>query len=64
MPHAQAIEEAAAGRIPFWGGAIAYQGALKDRVLTNGRAHPDSYDVVERLVGRGRATPGPTCCRR
>ena len=49
VPHAQAVEEAAAGRIPFWGGAIAYQGALKDRVLTNGRAHPDSYDVVRRL---------------
>jgi asparagine synthase (glutamine-hydrolysing) len=49
VPHAQAIEEAAAGRIPFWGGAIAYQGALKDRVLTNGRAHPDSYDVVKRF---------------
>jgi asparagine synthase (glutamine-hydrolysing) len=49
VPHAQAIEEAAAGRNPFWGGAIAYQGALKDRVLTNGRPHPDSYDVVQRF---------------
>jgi asparagine synthase (glutamine-hydrolysing) len=49
VPHAQAIEDAAAGRIPFWGGAIAYQGALKDRVLTNGRAHPDSYRIVERF---------------
>jgi asparagine synthase (glutamine-hydrolysing) len=49
IPHAQALEEAAAGRIPFWGGAIAYQGALKDRLLTNGRPHPDSYEVVERL---------------
>ncbi|HEY7149569.1 MAG TPA: asparagine synthase (glutamine-hydrolyzing) [Gaiellaceae bacterium] len=49
VPHAQAIEEAAAGRIPFWGGAIAYQGALKERVLTNGRAHPDSYRVVKRF---------------
>jgi asparagine synthase (glutamine-hydrolysing) len=49
IPHAQALEEAASGRIPFWGGAIAYQGALKDRVLTNGRPHPDSYEVVDRL---------------
>jgi asparagine synthase (glutamine-hydrolysing) len=49
VPHAQAVEEAAAGRLPFWGGAIAYQGTLKERVLTNGRTHPDSYEVVERL---------------
>jgi asparagine synthase (glutamine-hydrolysing) len=49
VPHAQAIEDAAAGRIPFWGGAIAYQGALKERILTNGRAHPDSYRIVERF---------------
>jgi asparagine synthase (glutamine-hydrolysing) len=51
VPHAQALEEAAAGRLPFWGGAIAYQGSLKERVLTNGRAHPDSYDVVSRIWG-------------
>jgi asparagine synthase (glutamine-hydrolysing) len=49
VPHAQAVEEAAAGRLPFWGGAIAYQGELKERVLTNGRTHPDSHDVVARL---------------
>jgi asparagine synthase (glutamine-hydrolysing) len=49
VPHAQALEEAAAGRVAFWGGAIAYQGSLKERVLTNGRAHPDSYEVVSRL---------------
>jgi asparagine synthase (glutamine-hydrolysing) len=49
IPHAQALEEAASGRLPFWGGAIAYQGELKERVLTNGRAHPDSYGVVDRL---------------
>ena len=49
MPHAQAIADAAAGRLPFWGGAIAYQGELKERVLTNGRPHPDSYEIVERF---------------
>ena len=49
VPHAQALEEAAAGRLPFWGGAIAYQSSLKERVLANGRIHPDSYAVVERL---------------
>jgi asparagine synthase (glutamine-hydrolysing) len=54
VPHAQAIEEAAAGRVPFWGGAIAYQGALKERVLTNGRAHPDSYEIVERFWDEAR----------
>jgi len=48
VPHAQAIEDASAGRNPFWGGAIAYQGVLKERVLANGRAHPDSYELVER----------------
>jgi asparagine synthase (glutamine-hydrolysing) len=49
IAHAQAIEEAAEGRLPFWGGAIAYQGELKERVLTNGRRHPDSYAIVERF---------------
>jgi asparagine synthase (glutamine-hydrolysing) len=48
--HAQAIEEAAEGHLPFWGGAIAYQGALKELVLTNGHAHPDSYTIVERFL--------------
>jgi asparagine synthase (glutamine-hydrolysing) len=49
VPHAQAVEEAAAGRLPFWGGAIAYQGTLKESVVANGRSHPDSYEIVERL---------------
>lgn len=48
--HAQAIEDAAEGRLPFWGGAIAYQGALKELVLSNGRPHPDSYAIVERFL--------------
>jgi asparagine synthase (glutamine-hydrolysing) len=47
--HAQAIEQAAEGRSSFWGGAIAYHGELKERVLSNGRPHPDSYEIVERF---------------
>jgi asparagine synthase (glutamine-hydrolysing) len=50
--HAQAIADAAAGRQPFWGAAISYQGELKERVLANGYSHPDSYEVVERLWRR------------
>jgi asparagine synthase (glutamine-hydrolysing) len=49
IAHAQAIEDAAEGRLPFWGGAIAYQGELKERVLSNGRPHPDSYEIVQRF---------------
>ncbi len=50
--HAQAIADAAEGRVPFWGGAISYQGELKERVLANGRHHPDSYEIVDRLWRR------------
>jgi asparagine synthase (glutamine-hydrolysing) len=46
---AQQLAEAAAGRLPFWGGAIAWQGELKDQVLANGHARRDSYEVVDRL---------------
>src|SRR3954453_14189157 len=52
------LEESATGRLPFWGGAICWQGAIKDQVLTNGRVHPDSYEIVQRLwddAGRERA---------
>jgi len=49
VAHAEAIEQAAAGRRSFWGGAIAYHGDLKDRVLSNGHPHPDSYEIVERF---------------
>ena len=46
-PYAIAIAEAGQGRMPFWGGAICYRGAMKDRLLAaNGRRPPDSYDVV------------------
>jgi asparagine synthase (glutamine-hydrolysing) len=47
--HAEALEQAAEGRNSFWGGAIAYHGELKTRVLSNGRAHPDSYEIVQRF---------------
>jgi asparagine synthase (glutamine-hydrolysing) len=47
--HAQALEQAAGRRHAFWGGAIAYHGALKERVLANGRPYPDSYAIVERF---------------
>jgi asparagine synthase (glutamine-hydrolysing) len=45
--HALGVAEAAAGRLPFWGGAICYQGELKQRVLSGAdRPQPDSYDIV------------------
>jgi asparagine synthase (glutamine-hydrolysing) len=47
--HAQIFAEAASGRLPFWGGAICYQGDLKQQVLATGNGQPDSYEVVERL---------------
>jgi asparagine synthase (glutamine-hydrolysing) len=47
--HAQYVADAAAGRLPFWGGAIAWQGDIKDRVLANGHLRPDAYAVVEEL---------------
>jgi asparagine synthase (glutamine-hydrolysing) len=48
--HALQVAEAAAGRLPFWGGAICYQGVIKDRVLArNGSAVPDSYEIVRRF---------------
>ena len=47
--HAQIFADAAAGRLPFWGGAICYQGDLKQQVIANGHGRPDSYEVVDRL---------------
>jgi asparagine synthase (glutamine-hydrolysing) len=49
--HAQVFADAASGRLPFWGGAICYQGDLKKQVTANGHGRPDSYEVVERLWG-------------
>jgi asparagine synthase (glutamine-hydrolysing) len=58
--YATEIAEAASGRLPFWGGAICYRGALKERVLAaNGRVQPDSYDVVLRFWEQAeRERPG------
>lgn len=48
--HATSVAEAAAGRLPFWGGAICYQGAIKDRVIAhNGHVVPDAYEIVQRF---------------
>src|SRR3954453_13335079 len=59
------LEESATGRLPFWGGAICWQGAIKDQVLTNGRVHPDSYEVVQRLWSdAGRELPGADLYQR
>src|SRR5205807_7725015 len=47
------------GRLAFWGGFIAYEGALKREVTTNGRVQPDSYQIVERLWRQAEhALPG------
>ena len=46
--HAAYIADAAAGRQPFWGGAIAWQGDLKRGLLTGGGG-PDSYKIAERF---------------
>ena len=47
--HAQYVADAAAGRLPFWGGAIAWQGDVKDSVLANGHLRPDTYAIVDEL---------------
>jgi asparagine synthase (glutamine-hydrolysing) len=47
--YSRALRNIAEGRLPFWGGAIAYDGPLKSEVLRNGRADADSYEVVARF---------------
>jgi asparagine synthase (glutamine-hydrolysing) len=47
--HAQYVADAAAGRLPFWGGAICYTGELKREVLAGSGSRPDAYRVVQRL---------------
>jgi len=59
--HVQALREAAAGRLPFWGGAICYRGTIKERVMANGAdgGAPSSYDIVERFWDQAeRERPG------
>jgi asparagine synthase (glutamine-hydrolysing) len=47
--HAQYVADAAAGRLPFWGGAICYTGELKHQILAGNGNRPDAYRVVQRL---------------
>ncbi len=47
--HAQYVADAAAGRLPFWGGAICYTGELKRQILNGNGNRPDAYRVVSRL---------------
>ncbi len=64
--HAQVFAEAASGRLPFWGGAICYQGDLKQQVTANGHAAPGL--VRDRgaalATTRSASGPPPTCSRR
>ena len=46
---AQYVANAAAGRQPFWGGAICYTGELKRQILAGNGSRPDAYRVVARL---------------
>jgi asparagine synthase (glutamine-hydrolysing) len=58
--YAQLLSNAAARRRGFWGGAIVYQGDRKERVLRNGRVHPDSYALVDELWREAESrTPAP-----
>lgn len=57
--HAQYVADAAAGRLPFWGGAICYTGELKRQVLAGNGRRPDAYRVVQQLWDEAeRARPG------
>ncbi len=47
--HADYLANAAAGRLPFWGGAICYSGELKRRVLARHEERPEAYRLVERF---------------
>jgi asparagine synthase (glutamine-hydrolysing) len=47
--HAQYIADAAAGQLPFWGGAICYTGELKRQILAGNGNRPDAYRVVRAL---------------
>jgi asparagine synthase (glutamine-hydrolysing) len=48
---AQYLANSAAGRLPFWGGAICYTGELKRQILARNANNdrPDAYRVVQRL---------------
>jgi len=59
IPHAQYLADAAAGQLPFWGGAICYTGELKRQILAGNGNRPDAYRVVQRLWDEAeRERPG------
>jgi asparagine synthase (glutamine-hydrolysing) len=65
-PQAAALGEAGEGRLPFWGGAICFQGELKRRVIAqNGHLPPDSYEVVRNVwEAAERDRPGADLLQR
>jgi asparagine synthase (glutamine-hydrolysing) len=48
VQYGDVVFDAGQGRLPFWGGAIAFRGSLKEKLLANGHRR-DSYDLVARL---------------
>jgi asparagine synthase (glutamine-hydrolysing) len=57
--HAQYVADAAAGRLPFWGGAICYTGELKRQIVAANGTCPDAYRVVQQLWDEAeRSRPG------
>ncbi len=60
VQYADVIVDAANDRLPFWGGAIAFKGPLKEKLLApNGCRQLDSYDIVERYWSEAeRELPG------
>jgi asparagine synthase (glutamine-hydrolysing) len=46
---AEMLGNAADGRLPFWGGALVFQGDLKRRVMSNGQGDTDTYATIEKL---------------
>jgi asparagine synthase (glutamine-hydrolysing) len=60
VKHAEALYDAGASTIPYWGGALCFRGPLKQQLLQNGLAsrYPDSLRRAERLWGEaGAALP-------
>ncbi len=45
--HGEAIYDAAASPIPYWGGALCFRGPLKDRIVRDGAGRPDSRRIPE-----------------
>ena len=58
--HGEAIYDAAASPIPYWGGALCFRGPLKDRIVRNGAGRPDSRRIPE-AVWREAEAERPGC---